>query len=276
VDGLTIGTTYTFTVHATNGVGDSPESGPSNEVTPTPVGKPSPPLTPAAATLNQAAYVSCTAPFQDGGSPIVSYEVRSNPGGTTATRSSCPILVTGLTNGTTYTFTVTATNEAGGTSEPSAPTGPVTPHEPSGGPPSNDDWANAQPISGSPGSVVGINVGATHEDGEPQIQDRQGGASVWYVWTAPADGEYRFDTCDQYPGMASQIEGFIGNRVDALQGWGSGPNTLDGCPLGRAGAVVQLTAPAGLKVYMKVDGLNEWGTGPSQGVFTLNWGPWVD
>ncbi|MHB8650931.1 MAG: fibronectin type III domain-containing protein, partial [Gaiellaceae bacterium] len=37
----------------------------------------------------------------------------ASPGGATATGSAGPITVTGLTNGTSYTFTVTATNSAG-------------------------------------------------------------------------------------------------------------------------------------------------------------------
>jgi trimeric autotransporter adhesin len=109
VTGLTIGTSYTFTVYATNAVGSGPSSGPSNAVTPTPVGTPSPPQVPGAATLDQSAYVSCLPPATDGSTPIVSYTVTSSPGGITATGSSCPILVTGLTDGTSYTFTVTAT-----------------------------------------------------------------------------------------------------------------------------------------------------------------------
>ena len=60
------------------------------------------------------------------GSPIESYTVTAEPGGQTVTGSRPPLTVTGLTNGTTYTFTVTATN-AIGTSLPSAPSNPVTP-----------------------------------------------------------------------------------------------------------------------------------------------------
>jgi hypothetical protein len=62
----------------------------------------------------------------DGGSPITSYTVTSSAGSHTATGASSPITVTGLTNGTTYTFTVTATN-AVGTSVPSLPSNAATP-----------------------------------------------------------------------------------------------------------------------------------------------------
>ncbi|MBV5342835.1 fibronectin type III domain-containing protein, partial [bacterium] len=48
-----------------------------------------------------------------GASAISGYTVTSNPGGLTATGASSPLVVTGLTNGTAYTFTVTATNTQG-------------------------------------------------------------------------------------------------------------------------------------------------------------------
>ena len=75
--------------------------------------------------------MSFTAPVNDGGSTITSYTVTSSPGSLQATGSSSPITVTGLTNGTAYTFTVEATNSAGGsptsTTSPSVtPVAPVT------------------------------------------------------------------------------------------------------------------------------------------------------
>ena len=62
------------------------------------------------------ATISFTAPSSDGGSPITSYTATSSPGGITGTLSqsgSGSITVTGLTNATAYTFTVTATNAIG-------------------------------------------------------------------------------------------------------------------------------------------------------------------
>lgn len=59
------------------------------------------------------ASVSFDAPASDGGAAISSYTVTSTPGGITQSGSSSPIVVTGLDNGTPYTFDVTATNVAG-------------------------------------------------------------------------------------------------------------------------------------------------------------------
>ena len=70
--------------------------------------------------------IAFTAPADNGGSAITGYTVTSSPGGITGTGASSPITVTGLDNGTAYTFTVTATN-AVGTGASSAASGSVTP-----------------------------------------------------------------------------------------------------------------------------------------------------
>jgi uncharacterized protein (TIGR02145 family) len=75
------------------------------------------------------AVVPFTAPASNGGSAITSYTATSSPGGVTGTLSqsgSGSITVTGLTNGTSYTFTVTATNGIG-TSLASTVSNSVTP-----------------------------------------------------------------------------------------------------------------------------------------------------
>lgn len=86
------------------------------------------PVVPNAPTIDAATAgdaqvsVAFTAPTSTGGAAITEYTVTANPGGATATGVSSPILLTGLSNGTTYTFTVTATNSTG-TSASSAATG---------------------------------------------------------------------------------------------------------------------------------------------------------
>jgi hypothetical protein len=270
VTGLTDGTTYKFTLTATNAAGGTSQpSPPTNPVTP----QVNPPQNPAAAPLDQAAYVSCEPPANEAGTSITSYIVTSKPGGITATGTSCPILVTGLTDGTKYMFTVTATNAAGDTSQPSPPTSPVTPNVPSGPPPANDNFASAQVISGTSGSVSGTNVGATVEPGEPTIQDNRGGASVWYKWVVPATGTYQFDTCTATPAVIGIIGAFTGNSVGALTELVDGPSEFS-CPAGEAGATITISPIQGQTIYIKFDGLNEGGSNanpPYEGPYTLEW-----
>jgi len=83
--------------------------------------------TAASATAGDTqATVTFTAPASTGGSPITGYRVVSTPGNIEATGSASPITVTGLTNGTSYTFTVFAINNIG-ESLPSAPSNAVVP-----------------------------------------------------------------------------------------------------------------------------------------------------
>jgi alpha-tubulin suppressor-like RCC1 family protein len=129
VTGLTNGAAYTFTVVATNSVGDSPASAPSNAVTPATV--PDAPTSVAAARIQGQVHVSWTAPTSDGGDAITGYTVTSAPGGLTAQvdGSTFTATVEGLTDGTPYTFTVVATNSVGD-SPASAPSNAVTPFTP--------------------------------------------------------------------------------------------------------------------------------------------------
>jgi Zn-dependent metalloprotease len=125
VTGLANGTAYTFTVKAENAAGTSPASLASAAVTPTAV--PDAPTGVEATAAQEAAVVSWSAPVSDGGSPITGYQVTASPGGAfVTTTGATTVTVGGLTNGTAYTFTVTA-ESAAGTSPASAPSVSVTP-----------------------------------------------------------------------------------------------------------------------------------------------------
>jgi hypothetical protein len=98
--------------------------------------------------------LSWTAPASNGGSPITGYTVIASPGGATCTSSgatSCT--VTGLVNGTSYSFTVRATNAAG--------TGPA----------SSSASATPRTVPGAP-------------QGPSAVPDKAKGIDL--AWTAPA------------------------------------------------------------------------------------------
>jgi hypothetical protein len=119
VTGLTNGTSYSFTVRATNIGGTSAPSSPSNSVTPTASlpGAPTAASASAGPTVgtigNVQASVSFIPPADNGGFAITLYTVTSTPGGLTATGSTSPITFTGLSDNTAYSFVVTATNSKG-------------------------------------------------------------------------------------------------------------------------------------------------------------------
>ena len=111
VSGLTNGTHYTFTVIATNAAGNSLTSAVTNSVMP--VGVPGAPTINSVASGDTSVSIAFSAPATDGGGTITSYTATSSPDGITATGTTSPLKVTGLTNGTTYTFTLVATNSSG-------------------------------------------------------------------------------------------------------------------------------------------------------------------
>ena len=123
-------TPYTFTVVATTATeGNSPPSVASAQVTP--VGPPPTGVTGVAG--NAQVTVSWVAPTPVGPA-ITGYTVTAAPGGATCTTNGATTcIVTGLTNGDSYTFTVVATTASSGSSAPSAPTGILIPTD--GSPP---------------------------------------------------------------------------------------------------------------------------------------------
>lgn len=147
ITGLTNNTDYSFVMTATNSAGTSGPSNRSDVVTPGTVpdaptitkvtpgdGQASIAFTLGSGVAAQAATSNSTRALSRlGGSlstsattDITQFTATSSPGGLSGTCTSSPCVVTGLSNGTTYTFTLTATNGYG-TSASSAVSEAVTP-----------------------------------------------------------------------------------------------------------------------------------------------------
>ncbi len=141
---------------------------------------PGPPSGVSAISGDRQAVVSWTAPTSDGGSPITGYTVTSDPGGVTATTNGTSVTVTGLSNGTAYIFTTTATNSIG-TSPSSAPSSVVMPVGPPDAPTELVTSLMIATVSATPGDIlVVVSWTAPASDGGSPITE--------YTVTSDPDG----------------------------------------------------------------------------------------
>ena len=227
VTGLTNGTAYTFTVVATNAAGNSVASSASAAVTPFTV--PGAPTSPVATAGNAQASIAFTAPASNGGSAITGYTVTSSPGGLTATGTSSPLVVTGLTNGTAYTFTVVATNAAGN-SVASAAAAAVTP--------SQSCFAN---VGGIVKVFMCYNLGVTGTQDPFSYQSGNNNGGL-YQWGRQTDGHEERTSLTQAGPVSAPVAGkFITASTTGFDWISSPDNTLwldasktanDPCPAG--------------------------------------------
>ena len=97
--------------------------------------------------------------------------------------------------------------------------------------PANDDFATARAIEGESGSHAVDLLLATPEPGEPAFAGFSGrpAGSVWYAWTAPENGAYRFET--SAPAGAPDVRN---DRIDVFKG--DRIATLDPVASNRSGA----------------------------------------
>lgn len=131
----------------------------------------------------------------------------------------------------------------------------------------NDNFGDAEVISGSTGSVIGRNAFFTGEGGEPSNADWDSSPinSAWFAWTAPASGQFSFDTCTETR-FDTTLGVYTGSRVDELTL--EDDNNDVSCGWDRDLSRVSFTAVEGTTYRISVDGVDDEG-----GAFTLSWGP---
>src|SRR5262245_11389322 len=264
---LTPGTNYTFSVRAINSVGSG---APDDSSSVTAVDVPSAPTNVTATAPSGRAVASWTA-ADPNGSPITAYTVAASPGGASVqvAGNQTTATLTGLTNGTIYTLTVSATNAFG--------TGP--------GATSNQITANCSAAS----RTLFATDSATVEYGplvqtvpEPSLFARRADNSDTRGWA-----KFPLTTVVRWAQVTSitlnlKVEDTAGSPSPVLEVWtsasdgwfrnmngGTGPQPADIQP---TLAVSSTFAPAPINTFQAI-GINvqahDWSTDIADGILTL-------
>src|SRR6185503_12844566 len=131
--------------------------------------------------------------------------------------------------------------------------------------PANNNFANAQVVSGDVGTVNGSNAFATKEPGEPTNPlDVFGAKSVWFDWTATGTGQATFDTNGS--NYDTILAAYTGNAVNALAVLASNDDiaTFDDPP--NVQSLITFPVTAGTTYHIQVDGFDG-----DQGNIILHW-----
>jgi hypothetical protein len=120
----------------------------------------------------------------------------------------------------------------------------------------NDNFAAATVLNGEilwngvyAAAGSGFTWNATKEAGEPAHAGNQGGASVWYAWTAPAAGSYGVTACGRFGKPLLAV--YTGSAVGALT-----PVAADD----HSCAVLRFDASQGTTYHLAIDGKFEAGS----------------
>jgi hypothetical protein len=125
--------------------------------------------------------------------------------------------------------------------------------------PPNDDFLDAEDISGPVGIVDGWTLGATKETGEPDHAGDPGGSSIWYSWTASASGRVTFSTLGS--DFDTLLAAYTGSAVDALSEVASNDDAG-----GLLTSEISFDAVGGTTYSIAIDGV-----GADSGLTELSW-----
>ena len=132
----------------------------------------------------------------------------------------------------------------------------------------NDNFADRITLVGTPVQVMGSNVGTSTENGEPTGRGfSRYGNTVWWTWTAPANGMVRMDTFGS--SFNTELGVFTGSAVNALQQIAFNDNAPGSSDV----SLVTFTAVEGTQYQIQVSGAAGFGfpqPPPASGTIRLN------
>jgi subtilisin family serine protease len=114
----------------------------------------------------------------------------------------------------------------------------------------NDHFKNAMALEGSTGLVNAFNEFATKEFLEPFHGGNQGGRSIWYRWTAPADGVLTLSTASTnttYDTLLGVYTGTVVTNLTTIAG-------NDDAAIGDSTSMISLGVVSGTEYSIAVDG----------------------
>lgn len=131
--------------------------------------------------------------------------------------------------------------------------------------PANDDFALATVITGESGTIATTNINATPQANEPNhigSPPTPAYSSIWFSWTAPADGLYIFNTAGSNFNTTMAV--YTGATLDTVVK----VEENDDAGTKNKQSMISFQAFSGTTYHIAVDGYNG-----IQGNVTLNWQP---
>lgn len=250
ISGLTTGQSYDVEVRAVNSVGVGPASAPAAA---TPRTAPGGVSALSATGLDSSASLQWAPPANDGGDPVSDYvvEFATSPSGPWTTfadgaTANNSAVVTGLTNGTSYLFRVSARNDAG--------SGPVS------------SLASATPLGvPSAPNLTGLTTGSQYMQASFTAPGSNGGTPITGYQYQLNGGDWRNVAGTTSPLMIAGLDNgqdyAVAIRAVNAVGGGAASNSRSGRPFGRpAGVEGFIASPSANSVALSWDAVNDNGS----------------